>query len=87
MYYEQKAVFDNKLAEIKRHHSRLVVQTEKLQSDNVEVTKLKSVAKKVVGEKSLMQSLVEALIEKVEIFSDNQIEIVWKIKDFMGRVM
>ena len=84
MYREQKAVFDAKLTEIKGQHSVLIVKTEKLQSDSLEATKLKSVAEKIVAEKSLTRELVEALIDKVEVFPGEQIEVVWKFSDFAG---
>jgi DNA invertase Pin-like site-specific DNA recombinase/CYTH domain-containing protein len=81
-YREQKSVCDSKLDEIKGLHSGLVVQTAEMQADKEKTADLKSVAKSVVGAKSLTREIVDTLIERVEIFPENQIEIAWKFADF-----
>jgi DNA invertase Pin-like site-specific DNA recombinase len=43
---------------------------------------MRAIAKRAVGESISHKELVETLVEKVCVFSDNRIEIVWKISDF-----
>jgi hypothetical protein len=81
-YREQKTVCDSKLNEIKGLHSGLVVQTAKMQADKEKTADLKSVAKSVIGAKSLTREIVDALIERVEVFPRNRVEIAWKFTDF-----
>lgn len=57
---------------------------------NVEQAKINSqakaqiiqIAKDVKKENTLTQALADTLIDKVLIYPDNRIEVVWKIQDF-----
>lgn len=81
-YREQKSVWDAKVNDNKKHHSVVASQTAQMRLSNEGKTRLQIIAKDVKNEKALTQALVETLIDKVEIFPDNRIEISWKIKDF-----
>lgn len=83
VYHQRKSVCDAKLVEIKETYSNLTTQTAIMQSDKEKTVELQSVAKKIVGEKSLNHELADALIDRVEIFPNNCIEIVWKRQDFI----
>ena len=81
-YLAQKSVCDAKLNKIKESHSGLVSKTAKIQINSDKISELKAVAKAVTNEKSLTRELVEALIDKVEIFPEKRVDIFWKIQDF-----
>lgn len=83
-YNKQKAVFDAKLIDIKKNHSVLASKTMQMQSENEKKTKLQIIAKDIAKGKTLTRELAQTLIEKVDIFPDNRIEIFWKIEDFSG---
>jgi len=52
------------------------------ESDKQANQKIKSVAKEVLHEAATPKDIVNALVEKVLVFPNNKIEIVWKFTDF-----
>ncbi len=44
----------------------------------------KRLAQEVAGAGGLTQGLADTLIDRVYIYPGNQVEIIWKMKDFCG---
>lgn len=86
-YSEQNAAFDGRLADIERVHSDIAATTTQMLMSGEEKSKLRKLAGDATTESTLTQALADALIDKVYIFPDNQIEIAWKIQDFAGNMM
>ena len=81
-YRAENAVYDVKLKELNKLHSALSAVTTQMAMDRDEKDSLKCLAKGVTSESRLTQKLADALIEKIIIFPDDQIEIVWKVQAF-----
>jgi len=81
-YRELKAVYDAELLDLNNYHSAIASQTAQMRLDSEEKAKMRALAADISNEKSLTRVLVETLIDKVEVYPDNRIEIAWKIADF-----
>lgn len=81
-YKEQKAIHDAELTGLKRHHSMLVSQAAQKRLKDDEKVRNMAVAQDVANERSLTWTLAETLIDKVEVYPDNRVEVVWKICGF-----
>ena len=81
-YQRENTAYDIRLKEIQRLHSAIATVTAQMQMDRDERDSLSVLARDVSAEVSLTQKLTEALIEKVIIFPNNQMEIVWKVQAF-----
>lgn len=42
----------------------------------------KELAQEITGAGGLTASMVDALIERIEVYPKNQMRIIWKLKDF-----
>lgn len=80
-YKCRKAEIDFEIDRLKRICATLTERIVKEQSVTDSGAKLCEV---VSGEYGLSQSIVDSLIEKVYIYPDNHIEIVWKIADLFA---
>ena len=81
-YQRANTAYDIRLKEIQRLHSAIATVTARMQMDRDERDSLSVLVRDVSAEVSLTQKLTEALIEKVIIFPNNQMEIVWKVQAF-----
>lgn len=88
-YNELKAVYDAELNDLKRFHVALSSKTAQMRMDNEDATAMLRIAEDISNEKSLTRTLAETLIDRIEVFPDNRIEIAWKIQDFacVGRAI
>ena len=81
-YTEQKAACNEKLQTVENLYKVSVDTTNQIKIDSKTKSQIIQAAKAVKKENVLTQALADTLIEKVLIYPDKRIEIVWKIKDF-----
>ena len=81
-YQERKAVLDEELNRITRIKSSLAASVIQSKANQMKQDNARELAETVVNSGSLTSALAEALIEKVYVYPGNQVEIIWKTKDF-----
>ena len=81
-YKARKAEIDGELARLDQIYTTLQAQTEQAQMNEDAKQARWTLAKKVIGSNGLTTELVDKLIERMYIYLGNQVEIVWKMKDF-----
>lgn len=81
-YKEQKSVFDQEATRVQQLHEAVTTQLAQVQMDEQTKSARNHLAQKVVDTGKLSAELVDALIERVHVFPGNQVEIVWKMRDF-----
>ena len=81
-YKSQKAAVDSELDRLREIHSDLKVRTSQMEMDEKAKSVRIELARKVVGAGGLTAGLADTLIDRVYIYPNNQVEIVWKMKDF-----
>jgi hypothetical protein len=81
-YKEKKAGIDTEHSRLKRALDALKAETAVMSAAEAAEYKLKNVAEAALGSDKLTRPVVDLLIEKVFVFPDNHIEIVWKTADF-----
>ncbi len=81
-YTKQKDSWNDKLKTVENLY-RVSVDTENMMKIDAQTkSQIIQVAEAVKKENTLTQALADTLIDKVFIYPDKRIEIVWKIKDF-----
>jgi len=81
-YKSQKAAVDSELDRLRAIHSDLKLRTSQMEMGEKTKRARTELAREVVGAGGLTAGLVDILIDRVYIYPDNQVEIVWKMKDF-----
>ena len=81
-YKAQKAVVDRELDRLREIHARLTIQTAQMQMEEKERSAKTELARVVSEAGGMTVRLADALIDRVYVFPGNQVEIVWKVKDF-----
>ncbi len=81
-YKVQKAAVDSELDRLRTIHSNLKVQTSQMEMDEKSKNARTELAREVVGAGGLTAGLADTLIDRVYVYPNNQVEIVWKMKDF-----
>ena len=81
-YKTQKATVDNELDRLREIHSKLKMQTSQMQMKEKEKSAKTELAQEVVGAGGLTAGLADTLIDRVYVYPGNQVEVVWKMKDF-----
>jgi len=81
-YKAQKAAIDTELDRLREIHSKLKAQTSQMQMDEKTKSARTALAQEVAGSKGLTAKLADTLIDRVYVYPGNQLEIVWKMKDF-----
>ena len=81
-YKALKAEVDTELARLNQVYSALCARTEQMQMACGARTIQKQAAQEVASTDGLTARLVETLIDRIYVRPKNQVEIVWKIKDF-----
>ena len=85
-YQIQKAAVDSELDRLREIHSNLKAQTSQMEMDEKSKSARTELAREVVGAGGLTAGLADTLIDRVYIYPNNQVEIVWKMKDFCMEV-
>lgn len=81
-YKAEKTRVDKELGRLNRIYDALCRQTEQMRMGDESKAARKKLAQEVTGAGGLTAALVDALIERVEVCPENQVRIIWKIKDF-----
>ena len=81
-YKSQKAAVDSELDRLREIHSNLKVQTSQMEMDEKTKSARTELAREVIGAGGLTAGLADTLIDRVYVYPNNQVEIVWKMKDF-----
>ncbi len=81
-YRAEKKNWDKKLRVVQEHYNKSYKQVENISSDSKAKSQALHIAKDASKENTLTQTLADALIERVYISPNKNIEIVWKIRDF-----
>ena len=84
-YETQKAAIDNELDRLREIHSKLKMQTSRMQMDEKEKSARTELAQEVVEVSGLTAGLADTLIDRVYVYPGSQVEIVWKMKNFVKR--
>ena len=81
-YNTQKAAVDSELDRLREIHSKLKMQTSRMQMDEKEKSAKADLAREVIGASGLTAGLANMLIDQVYVYPGSQVDIVWKMKDF-----
>ena len=81
-YKQLKLEMDTKTENYRIQYDKFRKSEERSQLETENTAKIIRTAKAVKKETALTQALADMLIEKVCVYPDNRLEIVWKIKDF-----
>ena len=63
-------------------HSNLKVRTSQMEMNEKAKSARTELAREVVGAGTLTAGLADTLIDRVYVYPNNQVEIIWKMKDF-----
>lgn len=85
-YKIQKAAVDSELDRLRAIHSNLKVQTSQMEMDKKAKSARTELAREVVGAGGLTAGLTDTLIDRVYVYPNNQVEVIWKMKDFCMEV-
>ncbi len=78
----EKAMLDGELARLKQIHAAVTAKVERSRGDEKTKRARIELAQEVSVASGLTAGLADALIDRVYVYPDNQVEIVWKMKDF-----
>ena len=79
---DQKAAIDTELDRLRKIHNDLKARTSQMQMDEQTKSAREELAREAVGAGGLTAKLTDTLIDRVYVYPGNQLEIVWKMKDF-----
>lgn len=83
-YKGQKAVIDAELNRLEQIQSSLCAQTTQMKMDDEAKSARKQMAREIAETGGLTQELADALIDRVYIYPGNQVDIIWKVRNFFG---
>lgn len=81
-YKTQKTAIDTELDRLRKIHNDLKARTSQMQMDEQTKSAREELAREAVGAGGLTAKLTDTLIDRVYVYPGNQLEIVWKMKDF-----
>lgn len=81
-YKTEKAVLDDELNRLKQLHDAIAAQTKRMQMSEETKCARTTLAQEVTEASGLTAGLVDALIDRVYVYPGNQVDTVWKAKDF-----
>ena len=85
-YKSEKAAVDSELDRLREIHSNLKVQTSRMEMDKKAKSARTELALEVVEAGGLTAGLADTLIDRAYVYPGNQVEIIWKMKDFCMEV-
>ena len=80
-YKAQKEALDAALIKAKSAHTALTAQAKQAQEEHSEQVQRQAIIQEIASADSLNAAIADMLIEKVLVFPDKRIEIIYKIKD------
>ena len=81
-YKAQKAGVDTELERLRQVHNTLTAEISQAKMDAKTKNARLELAQEISAASRLSISLADALIERVDIYPGNQVDIVWNAKDF-----
>ena len=81
-YKAQKAGVDTELERLRQVHNTLTAEISQAKMDAKTKNARLELAREISAASGLNTALADALIERVDIYPGNQVDIVWKMKDF-----
>jgi DNA invertase Pin-like site-specific DNA recombinase len=81
-YKSKKAAIDAELNHLNRSLGVLKAETAELSAKKASAEELRKLADTALGAKKLNRQLVDLLVERIYVFPNNHVEIVWKVVDF-----
>ena len=81
-YKAKKDEIDIELHQLKQLQSAISAQTAQMQGYEKSKNARMELAQKVTQASGLTVDLAEALIDRIYVYPENQLEIVWKMNDF-----
>ena len=81
-YETQKAAIDNELDRLREIHSKLKMQTSRMQMGEKAKSAKIELAREVVEASGLTAGLADMLVDRVYVYPGSQVEVVWKMRDF-----
>lgn len=81
-YKARKAAVDTELDRLRQVHNALTTEISQAKMDAKTKSARLELAQEITTADSLTASLADMLIERVNIYPGNQVDIVWKMKDF-----
>lgn len=81
-YKARKAAVDTELDRLRQVHNALTTEISQAKMDAKTKSARLELAQEITTADSLTDSLADMLIERVNIYPGNQVDIVWKMKDF-----
>ena len=85
-YKIQKDAVDSELDRLREIYLHLKAQTSQIEMDEKTKNARTELAREVVGAGGLTVGLANTLIDRVYVYPNHQVEIVWKMKDFSMEV-
>lgn len=86
-YKTQKAIVDMELERLRQAHNALTAEISQAKMDAKTKNARRELAQEISAAGGLNTSLADALIERVDIYPGDQIDIIWKMKDFCAEGM
>ncbi len=85
-YKSEKAAVDSELDRLREIRSNLRAQTSQMEMDEKAKRARAELAREVAGADGLTAGLANTLIDRVYVYPNNQVKIIWKIRGFgMGQ--
>lgn len=81
-YKSVKVEVDKELKRLKHIYTALCEQAEQMRMEDESKAARKELAQEITGAGGLTASMVDSLIERIEVYPKNQMRIIWKLKDF-----
>ena len=81
-YKSQKAVYDAEILKVKNAYAAVTAQAKLKREEQARQSSRQEIAHSIAEADVLTSELTDLLIEKVYVFPDNRIEIVYKVHDF-----
>ncbi|WP_409967809.1 recombinase family protein [Bengtsoniella intestinalis] len=81
-YQTKKKAVDAKLVDLMSTYSAIKEKTDRLGKTAVETDTRINIANDIKNEKALSQKLVDLLVDRVLVYPNKEVEIIWKFKSF-----
>ena len=83
-YKSEKAVYDAEILKVKNAYAAVTAQAKLKREEQARQSSRQEIAHTIAEADVLTSELTDLLIEKVYVFPDNRIEIVYKVHDLFG---
>ena len=85
-YKTKKSAIDAELNRLKRAYDSLKAETAVMVAAKSSDDEIRRLAESASGESKLSRAIMELLIEKIYVYPDNRVEIMWKVANFAANI-